>query len=310
MDKIGVIGLGAMGGGVTGNLLKKGGSVYIYDLQSEKTLQYAEQGAIAMASCGELARNAQIVMLFLPMAPFDPTLKEVVTDVDGLLENMQKGGLIVDCGNTSPQLVRELAALAKAKGIGFVDAPASGGAEGAQQGTLSVMAGGEEEDYRRLNEVLTSISSESCYFGGPGAGQTAKLINNMLVNGQLALLSEVLVFAEKTGLDLRALVETMSKGAAASWVLDIYGNGILDRPYKGYATPGGGFSGKDREGGRDKQLACALAMAEEMETPLPMTSIAYQQFMMARGMGKKGLFEPVLDMLEDVAKVEVLGHKP
>lgn len=306
--KVGVIGLGAMGGNVARNLAKKGFDVYVYDIRKEKMEELAHKGAKPVCSIRNLAQICDAAMLFLPMAPFDSSLQETICGIGGILENMKRGGVIVECGNTSPLLIGELSAEAKKRGVGFVDAPMSGGQQGAENGTLSVMAGGSKEDFEKVKDILASISCEINYFGEAGAGQTAKLVNNMLVNGQLALLSEVLVFAKKVGLDVEVLINTLSKGAAASWVLDTYGRGIINRPHKGYATPGGGFSGK-KEGGRDKQLAWAIEMAEQVETPLPVTAAAYYMFMLSRGMGKKGLFEPIVDLLEDAAKVEVISEK-
>ncbi len=304
MDAIGVIGLGAMGGGVAANLLKAGRRVWAYDLNPDRNAAFEKLGARAAVYCGDLADACGIVMLFLPMAPFDPAMENLLLGEGRFLERLRPGAILVDCGNTSPAYTRHLAELAGRRGVGFVDAAASGGETGAKNGTLSIMAGGAPEHYEKVLPVLRDVSSEVAHYGPAGMGQAAKLVNNMLVHGQLALLSEVMVFAAKCGLDMERLIASLSKGAAASWVLDNYGKGIWNRPQRGYETPGGGFTGA-RQGGRDKQLAWAIGMADDLETPLPMTAVAYSMFQMARGMGKNGLFEPIVSMLEDMTDVTV-----
>lgn len=308
MKKIAVIGLGAMGWGVMKNLLGAGYEVYVNDINEKRMEDSKTLGAVPMSSYKEIGEAAEAVFLFLPMAPFDPTLGEVVLGKGNLLDSMTKGSILIECGNTSPSFDQKIAGYAREKGVLFLDAPASGGPQGAENGTLSVMVGGDLEALEKMSDAFKVISSEVNYFGAAGMGQMAKLANNILVNGGLALLSEVLVFAKKAGLDPVKLIETLEKGAASSWVLKVYGEGIVNRPFKGSKTPGGGFSGK-REGGRDKQLAWALEVAEQLETPMPMTSIAYNMFMMARGAGKGGLFEPVVDFLEDLTATEVLKDK-
>jgi 3-hydroxyisobutyrate dehydrogenase-like beta-hydroxyacid dehydrogenase len=303
MKTIGVVGLGDMGGGVATTLLKKGYRVMGYDISLQRQEQYSAIGIIT-ADPKALGEACEAVLLFLPMAPFDPTLEDFLLRKERLLEYMQPGSILIECGNTSPTLERILAEQALSRGVGFIDAPASGGPQGAINGTLSVMAGGGEEDFQKAHPLLKDISAEVNYFGPVGSGQTAKLINNMIVNGELALLSEVMVFAKKNGLEVDKLLNTLGKGAASSWVLSTYGNGIYERPDRTYQTPGGGFEGK-KQGGRDKQLAWAIELGEELEVPLPMTSTAYQMFMMARGMGKGGLFEPIVAMLEDMTHVDV-----
>lgn len=307
MQTIGVIGLGAMGGGVTETLLKTGRNVHVFDIDPQRSRRFAAHGAEPASSLADIADSCNGILLFLPMAPFDPALENLLLGEGNLVALLRPGSVLIDFGNTSPQCTRRLAEQARRRKVGFVDAPASGGETGARNGALSVMVGGASEDVAAVMPILKAVAKEVTHFGPVGMGQTAKLVNNMLVNGGLALLSEVLVFAERCGLDLEKTFRALSGGAAASWVLDNYGKGIIERPDRNHATPGGGFSGT-RPGGRDKQLAWAITMADELETPLPMTSIAQQMFLMARGAGKKGLFEPVVAMLEEMTGADVRGH--
>ena len=307
MNTVGIVGLGAMGGGVADTLHKKGYQLWCYDINRTRFLEKECETFHLVDAPTQLAAHCDAIFLFLPMAPFDPALEDLLVGNIKLLDHMQEGSVIVECGNTSPEFTKQMAAQAELRHVGYVDAPASGGSAGAQTGTLSIMAGGSQDAFQKVRPILEDISSELHYFGTAGMGQTAKLINNMLVNGQLALLSEVMVFAKKCNLNLDELFQTLSKGAAASWVLQTYGSGILNRPYQGSETPGGGFSGV-RRGGRDKQLAWAVQMSDELETPLPITSAAYQMFMMARGAGKNGLFEPIVELLEEMTNVFVCGN--
>jgi 3-hydroxyisobutyrate dehydrogenase-like beta-hydroxyacid dehydrogenase len=297
-----------MGSGVVKNLCKNNFTVYVFDIDQEKINTSMNWGAIPAKDYTSVAQKSDAVLLFLPMAPFDPTLEEVVLGKGELLAFMRPNSVLVDCGNTSPILAQKLSIEANKKGVLFLDAPVSGGSQGAESGTLSIMVGGSQEGYNLMLPVFKAIGKEINYFGPPGMGQVAKLANNMLVATSLAALSEVLVFATKLGIEPSKLLQTLSNGAASSWVLKIYGNGIINRPFKGSRTPGGGFSGK-KEGGRDKQLFWALSIADELDIPLPITTTAYNMFMMARGMGKSGLFEPIVEMLEDVAKTIVIAEK-
>ena len=304
---IGVIGLGSMGGGVTKNLLNAGYHVNVMDAVTERMELFSKQGATAISNYTEMGKSSDVVFTFLPMSPFEPTLENVVLGENGLLENMKEQSILIDCGNTSPNVARLFDQRCKEKNVKFLDAPVSGGPEGAEAGSLSMMVGGDLNAYDKCAHIFEVISSKFNYFGPAGSGHLAKLVNNMIVANNLATISEALVFATKAGLNPRQLLQAMSEGAANSWVLRTYGQIILDRPFKGSTTPGGGFSGR-REGGRDKQLAWALQMAEDLETPLPVTSVTYQMFQMARGLGKSGLCEPIIDMLEDMGKTVVLEN--
>lgn len=298
---VGVVGLGSMGGGVVKNLLGSGFSTGVFDIDQGKMDFFASKGGIPLKNYSAIGASSDVVMTFLPMSPFDPTLEEAV---HGLLDSMKSGSIIIECGNTSPLVEQKFAEEAHKRSMLFLDAPVSGGPQGADSGKLSIMVGGDKEAYQSCASIFKAISKQASYFGLAGAGQLAKLINNMLVATNLAVLSEVLVFGTKAGLDPSQLLEAMSSGAADSWVLRTYGEIIINRDHFNSETAGGGFSGL-KVGGRDKQLAWALQMADNLETPLPITSITYHMYQMARGIGKGGLCEPIISMLEDMADIFV-----
>ena len=301
---IGIIGLGTMGGGVAKNLLKANFSTAVFDIDKKKMDFFASKGGIPLKDYTEIGDRSDVVMTFLPMSPFDPTLEQAVLGSRGLLNSMKSGSIIMECGNTSPLMEKKFSEEAHKKNILFIDAPVSGGPEGADSGQLSIMVGGDKKAYESCSDIFNAISKHTDYFGLAGTGQLAKLINNMLVATNLAVLSEALAFGTKAGLDPVQLLRAMSGGAADSWVLRTYGEIIINRKSKNSETVGGGFSGV-KTGGRDKQLAWALQMADDLETPLPLTSITLQMYQMARGAGKGGLCEPIISMLENMADIFV-----
>lgn len=298
--KVGIIGLGAMGSGIAHNLLKKGFEVNVYDIRKEVLENFNKLGAIPMSSSKELAAQSSIVMTLLPMSPFDPTLEDQV--LNGVLMGMKAGGIIIDCGNTSPIVAKKLYTEAKKKQISFIDAPVSGGPTGAENGKLSIMAGGDKEAIERAKIVFDAIGTSFVYVGPIGSGMMTKLINNIIVAINLASISESLVLSKKAGLDPETTFSILTKGAAQSWVLDNYGKGMLERHPGDPETEGGGFSGI-KKGGRDKQLEWAMEIANELDVPMPTTYCVHELYKMARAAGKGGYFEPIIELLEEQTKV-------
>ena len=204
---------------------------------------------------------------------------------------MTAGKIIIDCGNTSPSTSKKFYQECQKKGVLFLDAAVSGGPAGAQAGTLSIMAGGDPETFEKAKPIFSAIGKKVTYFGPTGSGQMAKLINNMLVAINLASISEALVLAQKAGLDMPKLLDAMCSGAAQSWALESYGKAWLER------APGHKGTG---EAYREKQLGWAFEIASKLEVPLPVTTCVHELFKMARGAGKYGLCEPVLELWEDM----------
>jgi 3-hydroxyisobutyrate dehydrogenase-like beta-hydroxyacid dehydrogenase len=308
VKKLGFIGLGQMGGPMARNLLKSGFELTVFDTCPERVGALAKEGARAAASSREVGAASEVVLTMLPMAPFDPTLEEEILGENGILASMAPGGIIMDGGNTAPKTVQRLAELAKVKGVDVLDIPLSGGPEGAVARQLSIMVGGDAEAFQRARPVLEALGSKITYFGGPGMGQVVKLVNNMIVNIGLATISEALIFGTRMGVDPKMMYEAIKTGAARSWVLDVYGSGLLGR-VSGSSTGGGGFTGA-RKGGRDKQLAWAFEMAADADVPVPLTSAAHELFKMARCLGKDGLFEPIAEMWEDMTGVAFRANSP
>lgn len=300
--KVGVIGLGAMGGGVASNLIEKGFSVVVRDVLPEVVGQFTRKGAAAASSSKEAGSLCDVVFTFLPISPFDPTLEEEILGKEGVLAGMTSRKVIVDCGNTSPLMAKKFSLECQKKGVSFLDAPVSGGPKGASAGTLSVMVGGSPEVLQRIKPVLNAFSQKVTYFGPSGFGQMVKLINNMLVAINLAGLSESLVLGQKAGLDPAELLATLSSGAAQSWVLDTAGRYLFERVPGQPPGPSGGFSGV-KEGGFDKQLGWAFEIAGDLEVPLPVTACIHELYKAARAAGKRGEFESLIEFWEELTGV-------
>ena len=294
--RVGVIGLGAMGSGIAENLIEKGFLVFVWDIRLETVKQFTQKGATAAKSSKELGSLCDVVLTSLPMSPVEPALENEILGPEGVLEGMQPLGIIIDCGNTSPLTAKKIYQECQKKGVSFLDAAVSGGPEGAQAGTLSVMVGGSPEAFEQTKPIFNAIGKKVTYFGPSGSGQMAKLINNMVVAINLAAISEALVLGQKAGLDISKLREAMSSGAAQSWVLETYGKSWLERVL--------GQQGV-QEVYREKQLGWAFEIASELEVPLPVTTCVHELFKMARAAGKHGLCEPIVELWEDMTSTFV-----
>lgn len=289
--RVGVIGLGAMGGGIARNLVKKGFSVVVRDLRSEAVEQLVKEGANAVESAAELAGLCDVVVASLPTSPVHPALEKEILGPQGILEGARPGNVIIDTGNTSPLVTRKIFGKCQEKGVFFLDAAVSGGTTGAYGGTLSTMVGGPREAYERVRPVIDAFSKRVIYLGASGSGQMAKLVNNIMVAVNIASISEALVLGTKAGLDPERLLEAVTGGAAQSWALDTYGKAWIGR------APG---QKGVKEEFREKQVGWAVEIASELEVPLPVTVCVHELFKMARALGKHGHSEPILEMWEEM----------
>lgn len=221
--QIAFIGLGVMGGPMAGHLARAGYAITAYNRSAERAGKWrdawAAEGLEAgfAATPGEAARGADIVFTCVGN---DDDLAQVTLSESGVLGAMQRGALLVDHTTTSADMARRLAEACSAKGIGFVDAPVSGGEAGAVNGKLAIMCGGSEADLARAEPVMQAYAKAIVHVGPAGAGQTAKMANQMCIAGVLAGLSEAVRLAEAAGLDLAKTYEAISGGAAQSWQMD------------------------------------------------------------------------------------------
>ncbi len=219
MTKVAWIGLGVMGFPMAGHLVhKSGASAVVYNRTSSKALDWVEKnGGASAATPAAAAKDAEIVFACVGN---DDDLRSVTIGPDGAFHTMQKGSVFVDHTTASADVARELHAAAKQRGIGFVDAPVSGGQAGAENGALTVMCGGDVADYARVEAAIMNYAKMSKLLGAVGSGQLAKMCNQIAIAGVVQGLAEAVQFGIKAGLDMEQVVEVISKGAAGSWQME------------------------------------------------------------------------------------------
>ncbi len=262
------LGLGVMGFPMAGWLSKRGHSVVVYnrtDAVSQRWLQeYAGESAATVA---EAVTGAQIVFTCLGN---DDDVRAVVAGKAGALAAMSPGSMLVDHTTTSAQVARELAEQAAVLGLGFIDAPVSGGQQGAENGQLTVMCGGQQDQFDTVKEVVESYAKSLQLMGDVGSGQLCKMVNQICIAGVVQGLAEGLNFAKRAGLDAHQVVEVISKGAAQSWQMENRYQTMLANDYEhGFAVQW-----------MRKDLAFALAEAKANGSDLPLTQLVdgyYQQ---------------------------------
>ena len=264
MARIAFLGLGVMGYPMAGHLQAKGHNVTVYNRTQEKaTAWVAEFGGAQQSTPRAAAEGAEFVMACVGN---DHDLRSVVLGDDGALMGMSDGSVFVDHTTVSALVTDELFLAAKSNGIDFVDAPISGGQAGAENGVLSIMCGGAQTAYDRAEPVMAAYARICRRIGDSGAGQKTKMCNQIAIAGLVQGLSEALHFAEKSGLDGRAVVEVISQGAAGSWQMSNRYETMLDDHFKhGFAVDW-----------MRKDLKICLDAADENGASLPVTALVDQ----------------------------------
>ena len=219
MAKLAFLGLGVMGYPMAGHLRKKGGhEVTVYNRTAAKAQQWAgEFGGKHAATPREAAKDCDLVMMCVGN---DDDVRSVAYGDNGALAGMKRGAILVDHTTASALLAKELFAKAKERGVGFIDAPVSGGQAGAQNGQLGIMCGGEPADFNRAKPLLDVYAKMCALIGGPGSGQLTKMVNQIAIAGLVQGLAEGLAFAKRANLDVEKVVGVISKGAAQSWQME------------------------------------------------------------------------------------------
>jgi 3-hydroxyisobutyrate dehydrogenase len=219
MSKVAWIGLGVMGYPMAGHIRSKGGyELTVYNRTASKADEWvAKFGGKAAATPAEAARDADFVFACVGN---DDDLRAVTTGPDGAFSTLKPGAVFIDNTTASADVARELYEAAKQKGAGFLDAPVSGGQAGAENGALTVMVGGDQADYAKAEPVITHYARSVKLLGPAGAGQLTKMVNQLCIAGLVQGLAEGIHFAQKAGLDVAAVIDTISKGAAQSWQME------------------------------------------------------------------------------------------
>ncbi|MBP7690501.1 MAG: NAD(P)-dependent oxidoreductase, partial [Anaerolineales bacterium] len=228
-DRIGFIGLGIMGRGMVRNLLKAGFPVRVWNRTAARMAELAPDGALPAASPADLAAGADLIITCVSDTP---DVEAVLTGPAGVLEGVRAGALVIDMSTISPQATRQLAAQLAARGVGMLDAPVSGGSEGAAKGTLAIMVGGPAAEVARALPAFQAMGKTITHVGEHGAGQMVKLMNQILVVVNMLAVGEALLFAQAGGLDLPQALEAVKHGAAGSWMLSQRGPQVLARDWR------------------------------------------------------------------------------
>ena len=226
--RIAVIGLGTMGAPMAGHLLDAGHEVTVHNRTRERERPLAERGAARAATPAEAAAGAEAVLICVSDTP---DLEAVLFGGDGVAQGLAAGGTVVDCSTVSPSATAELAERLAAQSIGLVDAPVSGGSEGAQNGTLTIFVGGSPEHVERAQPILRTFGTRITHLGPSGSGQMAKAVNQVMIAGTYATVGEGIALAQAAGLPLEQLMEALSAGAASSWVLANRAQNMVDDSY-------------------------------------------------------------------------------
>jgi 3-hydroxyisobutyrate dehydrogenase-like beta-hydroxyacid dehydrogenase len=277
MAKVAFLGLGVMGYPMAGHLLKKGGhDVTVYNRTPAKAQQWVkEYGGKSASTPREAARDCDFVMMCVGN---DDDVRSVVFGENGALAAMRKGAILVDHTTASAALARELFEKAKEKGVGFVDAPVSGGQAGAQNGQLGIMCGGEQATFDKARPVIDVYAKLAALIGGPGSGQLTKMVNQICIAGLAQALAEALAFARRSELDLEKVVSVISKGAAQSWQME-----NRWKPMSELKAEGFGFAIEWMR----KDLGICLGEAKRNGARLPITALVDQFYAHLEARGGK-----------------------
>ncbi|MBJ6371569.1 NAD(P)-dependent oxidoreductase [Sedimentitalea arenosa] len=273
MAKLAFLGLGVMGYPMAGHLQKAGHEVTVYNRTAAKASAWVDQHGGASASTPrEAAQGAEFVMACVGN---DDDLRSVCLGDDGAFAGMAAGAIFVDHTTVSAKVTRELGEAAGALDISFVDAPISGGQAGAENGALSVMCGGDAQAYAKAEPIIDAYARICRRIGDSGAGQMTKMCNQIAIAGLVQGLSEALHFADKAGLDGRAVVEVISQGAAGSWQMSNRYETMLDDKFDhGFAVDW-----------MRKDLGICLEAADETGAALPVTALVDQFYKEVQAMG-------------------------
>lgn len=292
-EKIGFIGLGIMGRGMAHNLLKAGFDVRVWNRTASRMESLVDAGAAAAENPADVAAHSDIIITCVSDTP---DVEQVILGHQGVIHAAKEGSLVIDMSTISPQTTREIATKLAEKGIHMLDAPISGGSEGAVNGTLSIMVGGDASQFRRATPAFEAMGKTITHVGGSGAGQTVKLVNQILVVINMLAVGEALLFARAGGLDLQKTLDAVTQGAAGSWMLANRGPQVIARDWQP------GFMVDLQQ----KDLRLVLEAADQMGVPVIGASMVFNLYrtLQAQGLGAEGN-HALVKALEHLAGLEI-----
>ena len=300
MDKIGFIGLGIMGKPMARNLMQAGYALTFYARRPEVIREMTTAGAVFRSSPKTVAESTDIV---ITVVTADAQVKEVMLGPDGVLEGSSEGQLIVDMSTVSPITTREIADIAAKKGVHVMDAPVSGGDTGAKTGTLTIIAGGSLEDFKRCLEIFRVLGKEENIFhvGQVGTGQTVKMVNQFIGGITIAAIAEALVLGIKAGADPEEMCRVISVSSGNSALFQARAQDYL---LKNYFEPAFFLDLMK------KDMDIGITMAKTLNVPTPIGAAAYQMFLAASGMGMGKMdFSAVCKAIETLSGVKIAVSK-
>jgi len=293
MAKIGYIGLGIMGASIARNLMKAGHELIVHNRSRAIVDQLVSEGAKAALGPKEVAEQVEFVFTNLPDSP---DVEQVVLGKNGIIEGAHEGLIYIDNSTIKPETARYLAGELEKVGIDALDAPVSGGDVGAKNGTLTIMVGGKQAAFDKAAPLFQAMGKAWVLVGDSGAGQIAKVCNQIIVGAQMVALAEALITAQKAGVDPSRMVEAIKSGAAQMWTLDVK----PPRLFAGNRTPG--FKAYMQH----KDLGIVMDTGKTYGIPLPMTAVVQQLFTAMLEQGNRELDNSaVISVYETLANIKL-----
>ena len=299
MEKIGFIGLGAMGGPMAKNLVKKGFSLTVFDIVAERMGPLKASGAETAASCKEVAEKCPVVITMLPASAH---VREAVLGKGGVAEGIQRGSVLIDMSTIDPITTRDIARALQERRAEMLDAPVARGVPAAVAGTLVIYVGGEKEVFNRYRPILAAMGTDIYHVGDIGSGEVVKIVNNLMVAVTTCALAEAMVLGVKAGVKPDTLFEALSSGSGNSFVLqNHYRNNVLKGKFEEGVFPVDYML---------KDLDLALSTGNQLRVPLHFAALSAQQYIQAGASGEGKKYHPaVIRPLEKLVGVEVRSGK-
>lgn len=284
VEKIGMIGLGAMGMPMAVNLVKAGKTVFGYDLSEKQRKQFLSEGGVSCKDIKETVKDADVVLMSLPNSAI---VESTMLSDYGVLKNAKEGCYVVDLSSVGPASSKKIYLEAEKRGISYMDAPVSGGVKGAAGGSLTIMVGGDEDAFEAVYPILKILGKKITRIGQTGSGDAIKIINNLMLGCNMAAIAEAMNLGKKLGLSYETMRDIILGSSGNSYVFSVKINDFI--------IPGnfdGGFATELQL----KDLNLALEEAKNCKSPLPMTALASQIFEMSisMGNGKKDISSAIL----------------
>ncbi len=289
--RVGFIGLGEMGRRMAINVAKAEFPLQVYDVRSQMIEKLVENGAVAGKNPADVGRNNDCIFLSLPGAE---EVESVVFGENGIVNGLSSGGIVVDLSTINYLATLRIHENLHAKGITFIDAPVSGAEAGAEDGTLTIMVGGDAKELEKVRNILSVIGKNIVYMGRSGNGQLTKLINQLLFNTSIAAMAEILPMAVKLGLDSEAVSKVVTTGTGRSYALEHFLPKILENEFEFGYTLNKAY----------KDIISASEICSQLKIPMPVVSAAMQTYQLAviQGFGdkNKGSMIKVWEKLQNV----------